>query len=744
MCARGRGGERRRAESEGERPREAVVGVVRDLHVTASFRGVEGLRRASSRAVNSRSTPGLLAFRPAVGSLNGGNAAPRADSRCNSATGRSSWARASSGRCSAMLALQAGRTVSADRLVEGLWGEEPPSSAPKMVQLYVSQLRRLLDGDGDEIVTRGRGYELQLPDDDVDAARFEQLVDERARRARRLPCGAATPLADVADEPFAAAEIRRLEELRLRAHELAIDADLAAGRHAEVIAELEALVAQHPLRERLHAQRMLALYRSERQSEALDAYRQARARARGARSASSPGRSCGGSTSAILAQDPALDLAPHRRARPPATQPARPRRRRRRTALLPAAAALAAAAGVCSPSASAASSRRRPVPRHRRELRRRDRPGGRPHQRRSTRSAGARRRSSRAAARSGSRTRLDGTVSRIDRERQPDRDDRGRRRADRRSHSAPARCGSPTASRARSPRSTPARTGSCSDSRSATRRADRRAAPRARSGWPPASTARVRRIDLEPRTGATSSIPIGAQPDRDRGRRRRDLGGERGGRHGHPHRPAHRRGRQGDPRRQRAERRRGGRGRGVGRQPSRRDGVADRPRRNAVTGRSSVGGDPAAVAAGAGGVWVAGGAGTVTRVDPDTPRVIERIEVESSAGGASRSPTGRCGRPRSPRRERTAAARSGSSPGSAARDGRDRLAAPVRLRGDVVPAHLAGLRRARRLPAHRRRRRGDAGRRAGHRRPGTQPRRADLRLHAPAGAALLGRHARAA
>ena len=92
----------------------------------------------------------------------------------------------------AMLALQAGRTVSADRLVEGLWGEEPPSSAPKMVQLYVSQLRRLLDGDGVRIVTRGRGYELQLPDDDVDAVRFEHLVERACARARRSPCGAAT------------------------------------------------------------------------------------------------------------------------------------------------------------------------------------------------------------------------------------------------------------------------------------------------------------------------------------------------------------------------------------------------------------------------------------------------------------------------------------------------------------------------------------------------------------------------
>ena len=128
----------------------------------------------------------------------------------------------------AMLGLEANRTVSADRLAEGLWGEEPPSSAPKMVQLYVSQLRRLLDGNGATIVTHGRDYELRLPADAVDVARFERLVDEsRPREALALWRGEA--LADVADEPFAAAEIRRLDELRVHAHELAIEADLAPG-----------------------------------------------------------------------------------------------------------------------------------------------------------------------------------------------------------------------------------------------------------------------------------------------------------------------------------------------------------------------------------------------------------------------------------------------------------------------------------------------------------------------------------
>ncbi|MDA0169449.1 ABC transporter substrate-binding protein [Solirubrobacter taibaiensis] len=183
----------------------------------------------------------------------------------------------------AMLALQLNRTVSTDRLIEGLWGDRAPPSAPKLVQLYVSQLRKLLGAEA-EIVTRGRGYELRLAADRVDAARFERLVAEAAaangpgaRLAREaLALWRGPALADVADEPFAGAEIRRLDELRLRATELAIQGELAAGRHRELIGELEALVAAHPLVERLHGQRMLALYRSGRQAEALAAYRDAR------------------------------------------------------------------------------------------------------------------------------------------------------------------------------------------------------------------------------------------------------------------------------------------------------------------------------------------------------------------------------------------------------------------------------------------------------------------------------------
>ena len=222
----------------------------------------------------------------------------------------------------AMLALRASRTVSADELIDGLWGEDPPASAAKNLQLYVWQLRKALDagGAGASIVTHGRGYELRLPEDAVDATRFERLVEEAAREPPSAAgangaAGAAlelwrgAPLADVASEPFAAPEIGRLEELHLRAIELAIDAELAAGRHDEVIARLEELIAEEPLRERLHAQRMLALYRAGRQSDALDAYRRAR-ETLVEQIGVEPGPELQRLQAAVLAQDPSLDAPP--------------------------------------------------------------------------------------------------------------------------------------------------------------------------------------------------------------------------------------------------------------------------------------------------------------------------------------------------------------------------------------------------------------------------------------------------
>ena len=177
----------------------------------------------------------------------------------------------------AMLALQAGSVVSAEQLIDGLWGDEPPATAPKLVQLYVSHVRKAMAADGhqDVIATHGRGYELRVAREQVDIARFERLLAQgRARDALALWRGA--PLADVADEPFAAGQVRRLEELRTAALELAIEQDLDAGRHREVLPEIEELLAREPLRERLHAQRMLALYRAGRQADALEAYREAR------------------------------------------------------------------------------------------------------------------------------------------------------------------------------------------------------------------------------------------------------------------------------------------------------------------------------------------------------------------------------------------------------------------------------------------------------------------------------------
>jgi WD40 repeat protein/DNA-binding SARP family transcriptional activator len=220
----------------------------------------------------------------------------------------------------AMLGLEANRTVAADRLIEGLWGEEPPRSAPKMVQNYVWRLRRALEEESDtEILTRGRGYELRIDRELVDVCRLERLVSEATRAATAgEPNGAARealalfrgdPLSDLADEPFATAEIRRLEELRLRAAELAIDADLAAGAHREIVAEIDRQLAENPLREHLHGQRMLALYRCGRQAEALEAYRDAR-RTLVEEIGVEPSPELRRLHDAILRQDPALDVEP--------------------------------------------------------------------------------------------------------------------------------------------------------------------------------------------------------------------------------------------------------------------------------------------------------------------------------------------------------------------------------------------------------------------------------------------------
>ena len=196
----------------------------------------------------------------------------------------------------ASLLLHANEVVSLDRLIDELWGETPPPTAAKTLQAQVSRLRRSLNGDEEPaahmlgpLETRGHGYLLKVEPGQVDADRFQGMLEEARRtRAEGKPEEAAEKLrgalalwrgpalADFAYEPFAQTEIARLDELQLTALEERLDADLALGRDAELIGELEALVARHPLRERLRGQLMLALYRSDRQAEALHAYQEFR------------------------------------------------------------------------------------------------------------------------------------------------------------------------------------------------------------------------------------------------------------------------------------------------------------------------------------------------------------------------------------------------------------------------------------------------------------------------------------
>ncbi len=173
----------------------------------------------------------------------------------------------------ALLLLSANEAVSVDRLIDGVWGESPPASAAGALQVHVHSLRKTLGTD--RIVTRAPGYLVRVEPGELDVQRFEQLLaDGDPHGALELWRGEA--LADVAFEPFAQAEAARLEEMRLAALEARIDADLDAGRHRALAGELDVLAAAHPHRERLQAQRMLALYRGGRQADALAAYREAR------------------------------------------------------------------------------------------------------------------------------------------------------------------------------------------------------------------------------------------------------------------------------------------------------------------------------------------------------------------------------------------------------------------------------------------------------------------------------------
>src|SRR5262245_1582562 len=226
----------------------------------------------------------------------------------------------------AMLLLDANRAVSTDRLVDGLWGEDPPLRAAATLQVYVSNLRKALEPDRSRraepsvLLTQAPGYLLAVDPDCIDLFRFEQLVDvARSLAVDGCAAGASVlfqealaqwreaPLADLAGEEFAQFEIGRLEELRVGVLEDRIDADLALGRDVELLPELDGLVARHPYRERLRRQYILALYRASQQAEALAAFQAAR-RTLVDELGLEPSRDLRELEAAILVQDPDLDL----------------------------------------------------------------------------------------------------------------------------------------------------------------------------------------------------------------------------------------------------------------------------------------------------------------------------------------------------------------------------------------------------------------------------------------------------
>ena len=249
----------------------------------------------------------------------------------------------------AVLVVHRGEPVSSERLIDDLWGEQAPPSAVKLVQGHVSGLRKVL-GDG-PLVTQQGGYLLRIPSGQLDVDRFESLVtagrqalaggDPRTAAARlrvALEVWRGPALADFGYESFAQSEIARLEESRLAAVEARIEAELALGEHAELVGEVEALVREHPLRERLVGQLMLALYRSGRQADALEAYRVAR-RGLVEELGIEPAGEVQRLQQAILKQDPALELEPPTPEKPD-SRAAITRRRRRGGGLIVAGAAL--------------------------------------------------------------------------------------------------------------------------------------------------------------------------------------------------------------------------------------------------------------------------------------------------------------------------------------------------------------------------------------------------------------------
>ena len=211
----------------------------------------------------------------------------------------------------ALLLLDRNRVVSIERLVDGLWGDAPPASAHASLQNHLGRLRREL---GERLVTQPPGYLLRVGDGELDLDRFQRLVDDAARAepavasaglAEALALWRGLPLADLAGEPAGRAAAH-LGELRLAALEKRIEADLALGRHAAVLSELEELVAAEPYREHPRRQLILALYRSGRQADALDAYTDAR-RAFVDGLGTEPGRELQELQLAVLNRDPALE-----------------------------------------------------------------------------------------------------------------------------------------------------------------------------------------------------------------------------------------------------------------------------------------------------------------------------------------------------------------------------------------------------------------------------------------------------
>ena len=219
----------------------------------------------------------------------------------------------------ALLLLHRNELVPAEQLIDDLWGESAPATAANTLQVYVSQLRKLVE---DRLVREGPGYRLQVEPGELDADRFEQLAGDGSSALRRRSYGEAAELlgqalalwrgpvlADVRYESFAQPEITRLEELRVGAIEDRIEAELGLGHHDQVIGELEALVAENPSRERLRGLLMLALYRAGRQAEALEAYQEAR-RALLDELGLEPGPELRELEQAILRQDESLSRRP--------------------------------------------------------------------------------------------------------------------------------------------------------------------------------------------------------------------------------------------------------------------------------------------------------------------------------------------------------------------------------------------------------------------------------------------------